>query len=196
MTDEVFIAIDQGGHATRASAYSATGDLEGAAFVSVATQRNALGHVEHDPEEIVASVGTALAELARIVAPQRWLARPRGPALEPRVLERGRWPALALISWQDTRNAAWLRASRRADDVARLTGCSCRRTMAQASCAGASITCRRSAARRRSRACARVRSRAISCTGCWRSALLRRRVGRRADAPVVALHARMVRGAP
>jgi glycerol kinase len=125
MTDEVYIAIDQGGHATRASAYSATGDLEGAAFVSVATQRNALGHVEHDPEEIVASVGTALAELARIVAPQRWVAA--GLAVQRSSLvcwsaDDGR--ALSpVISWQDTRNAAWLRGlSRRADDVARLTG--------------------------------------------------------------------------
>ena len=125
MTDAVFIAIDQGGHATRASAYSATGDLEGAAFVTVATQRNALGHVEHDPEEIVASVGTALAELARIVAPQRWVAA--GLAVQRSSLvcwsaDDGR--ALSpVISWQDTRNAAWLRGlSRRADDVARLTG--------------------------------------------------------------------------
>ena len=125
MTDKVVIAIDQGGHATRASAYSAAGELEGAALVTVATQRNALGHVEHDPEEIVASVGTALGELARIVAPQRWLAA--GLAVQRSSLvcwsaDDGR--ALSpVISWQDTRNAAWLRGlSRRADDVARLTG--------------------------------------------------------------------------
>jgi ribulose kinase len=74
MTDAVYVAIDQGGHATRASAYAADGSLEGAAFVSIATQRNAIGHVEHDPEEVVASVGTALAELARIVPPARWAA--------------------------------------------------------------------------------------------------------------------------
>ena len=74
MTGGVCVAIDQGGHATRASAYSASGDLEGAALVTIATQRNALGHVEHDPEEVVASVETALAELARLVEPSRWTA--------------------------------------------------------------------------------------------------------------------------
>ncbi len=30
MTDKVYVAIDQGGHATRASAYTADGAVEGA----------------------------------------------------------------------------------------------------------------------------------------------------------------------
>jgi len=72
MNGALYIAIDQGGHATRASAYDAAGTLEGAALVTVATQRNSLGHVEHDPEEIVASVRTALAELARITPVAHW----------------------------------------------------------------------------------------------------------------------------
>jgi len=125
MTGEVVVAIDQGGHATRASAYSPDGTLEGAALVTIATERNALGHVEHDPEEILASVGTALAELAGIVPASRWKAA--GLAVQRSSLacwdaEDGR--ALApVISWQDTRNAAWLRGlSRRADEVQRLTG--------------------------------------------------------------------------
>jgi glycerol kinase len=125
MTDGVFVAIDQGGHATRASAYTAAGDLEGAAFVAVSTQRNALGHVEHDPEEIAGSVGTALAELARIVPAARWQAA--GLAVQRSSLvcwdaESG--AALSpVLSWQDARNAAWLRGlARRADDVQRLTG--------------------------------------------------------------------------
>ena len=46
MTGGLYIAIDQGGHATRASAYDATGTLAGAALVTIATQHNALGHVE------------------------------------------------------------------------------------------------------------------------------------------------------
>ena len=125
MTGAVYVAIDQGGHATRASAYAADGTIEGAAFVTIATQRNAIGHVEHDPEEVVTSVGTALAELARIVPPARWAAA--GFAVQRSSIacwdaESGR--ALApVISWQDTRGAAWLRShARRAEDVQRLTG--------------------------------------------------------------------------
>jgi glycerol kinase len=125
MNDALYIAIDQGGHATRASAYDAAGSLEGAALVTVATQRNSLGHVEHDPEEIVASVGTALSELARIAPVSRWKAAgfavqrssfvcwdaQDGHALSP------------VISWQDTRNARWLKGlARRSNEVQRLTG--------------------------------------------------------------------------
>src|SRR6476619_6584121 len=93
MTDKVVIAIDQGGHATRASAYSAAGELEGAALVTVAPQR-------------WAAAGLAVQRSSLVC----WSADD-GRALSP------------VISWQDTRNAAWLRGlSRRADDVARLTG--------------------------------------------------------------------------
>ena len=125
MKNPVYVAIDQGGHATRASAYDAAGALEGAAFVSIATQRNALGHVEHDPEEIVASVGTALAELARIVPASRWEAA--GLAVQRSSLvcwdANDGHPLSPVISWQDTRNAQWLKGlARRAEDVQRLTG--------------------------------------------------------------------------
>lgn len=125
MTGDVYVAIDQGGHATRASAFTPDGGIEGAALVTIATQRNALGHVEHDPEEIVASVGTALAELARIVPPARWAAA--GLAVQRSSIacwDAADGRALApVISWQDTRGAAWLRGlERRAEDVQRLTG--------------------------------------------------------------------------
>jgi glycerol kinase len=125
MKDPVFVAIDQGGHATRASAYDASGSLEGAALVTIATQRNALGHVEHDADEIVSSVSTALAELARIVPAARW--RAAGFAVQRSSLacwDRTDGRALSpVISWQDARNAKWLKGlARRADDVQRLTG--------------------------------------------------------------------------
>ena len=125
MTDPVFVALDQGGHATRASAYTASGELEGAALVTIATQRNALGHVEHDADEIVASARTALTELAHLVPVERWAAA--GIAVQRSSIacwDAGGGRALApVISWQDTRGAAWLRGiGRRADDVQRLTG--------------------------------------------------------------------------
>jgi glycerol kinase len=125
MSGALYVAIDQGGHATRASAYDATGALEGAALVTIATQRNALGHIEHDPEEIVSSVRTGLAELARIVPVSRWEAA--GFAVQRSSLVC--WDAIdgqalsPVISWQDTRNAQWLKGlARKAEDVQRLTG--------------------------------------------------------------------------
>jgi glycerol kinase len=125
MTEPVFVALDQGGHATRASAYTAGGELEGAALVTIATHRNALGHVEHDADEIVASARTALAELARLVPAERWKAA--GIAVQRSSIacwdaETGRVLA-PVISWQDARGAGWLRGlARRAEDVQRLTG--------------------------------------------------------------------------
>ncbi len=125
MSEPVYVAIDQGGHATRASAYAASGSLEGAALVTIATQHNALGHVEHDAEEIVASVATALAELAHLVPAARWSAA--GFAVQRSSLAC--WdaddsrPLSPVISWQDRRNAQWLKGlARRADDVHSLTG--------------------------------------------------------------------------
>jgi glycerol kinase len=120
-----YIAIDQGGHATRASAFDASGALEGAALVTIATQRNALGHVEHDAEEIVASVRTALVELSEIVPAARWKAA--GFAVQRASLvcwdSADGAPLSPVISWQDTRNARWLKGlARRAEDVHRMTG--------------------------------------------------------------------------
>lgn len=125
MSNAVYVAIDQGGHATRATAYDATGKLEGAALVTIATQHNALGHVEHDPEEVVGSVQTALAELAHHVPAARWAAA--GFAVQRSSLvcwdaDDGH-PLSPVISWQDRRNAQWLKGlARRAGDVHRLTG--------------------------------------------------------------------------
>jgi glycerol kinase len=125
MNDAVWVAIDQGGHATRAAAYGVHGKLEGAALVTIATQHNALGHVEHDAEEIIASVRTALTELAILVPAGRWVAA--GFAVQRSSLacwdaSDGR-PLAPIISWQDRRNAAWLRSiARKADQVQQLTG--------------------------------------------------------------------------
>jgi glycerol kinase len=93
--------------------------------VTIATQRNALGHVEHDAEEVVASVATALAELARIVPVVRWQAA--GFAVQRSSLAcwdaRDGRPLSPVISWQDRRNAAWLKGlARKADEVHQLTG--------------------------------------------------------------------------
>ncbi len=93
--------------------------------MTIATQHNALGHVEHDAEEIIASVATALAELARLVPVERWAAA--GFAVQRSSLAcwdavDGR-PLAPVISWQDRRNAAWLKGlARKAGEVHELTG--------------------------------------------------------------------------
>jgi glycerol kinase len=108
---DVVVAVDQGGHATRAVAYDYTGRRLGDASVPVDTYRAAGGRVEHDGEQLVESVHQALARLAADVDPDGWRAvglgvqrssvacwdRATGKLLSP------------VISWQDRRQATWLR---------------------------------------------------------------------------------------
>ncbi|MSR08976.1 MAG: glycerol kinase, partial [Gammaproteobacteria bacterium] len=109
----LYLALDQGGHASRALVLDASGVLVGSAAVPIATRRNELGHIEHDSEELVISLQQAIAAVcaelpaggyitAAGLATQRsslvcWNRR-TGAALSP------------VISWQDRRNAAWLKS--------------------------------------------------------------------------------------
>ena len=107
---EVFVAVDQGGHASRAVAYDGRGQRLASAFAVISTHRNALGHVEHDGEDIVGSVRTALDELAVLVPAARWSRV--GLAVQRSTIacwDRQSGAMLApVISWQDRRHAAWL----------------------------------------------------------------------------------------
>ncbi|MBM5812817.1 MAG: hypothetical protein FJ191_12790 [Gammaproteobacteria bacterium] len=125
MNEPLYVAIDQGGHATRALAFDRRGRPAGAALVTIATQHNELGHVEHDADELVTSVTTVLEDLARHAPPARWAAA--GLAVQRSSIAcwdrtDGR-PLAPVISWQDRRNAAWLRGlARQAERVHELTG--------------------------------------------------------------------------
>ena len=122
----LYLALDQGGHASRALVFDARGVLVGSATVPIATRRSELGHIEHDSEELVISLQQAIAAVcaelpagsyitAAGLATQRsslvcWNRR-TGAALSP------------VISWQDRRNAAWLESlASRADDIRARTG--------------------------------------------------------------------------
>jgi len=122
---DVYVAIDQGGHATRAVAYDQHGRRLASAFAGVETRRNALGHVEHDGEDLVASVRTALAGLASLIPAGRWLGAGLGVQRSTVACwDRETGAVLApVISWQDRRHAAWLaQLSRSGHRVHALTG--------------------------------------------------------------------------
>lgn len=106
-----YLALDQGGHASRALIFDHEGQLAAREAVPIQTLTHANGHIEHDPEELVASLVRASAgacaqlpagvrPLAAGLATQRsslvcWH-RQSGAALSP------------VISWQDRRHARWL----------------------------------------------------------------------------------------
>lgn len=123
---DFWLALDQGGHASRALLFSAEGEVAAQSSVPVRTLRGAEGHIEHDPDELVTSLRRAIdGACAGLPAGSRILAaglatqrssmacwhRRTGAALSP------------VISWQDRRNAAWLeRLAPRAGRIRELTG--------------------------------------------------------------------------
>ena len=58
--DGLVIALDQGSHASRAVLFDAAGNEVAQAHVPVATRHSGDDRVEHDPEELVRSLRTAL----------------------------------------------------------------------------------------------------------------------------------------
>jgi len=122
---DVVVGIDQGGHATRAAAYDATGRALAIAEVPVHTRRDEAGHVEHDGEALLAGLQEALTRLAATVDAGRW--RAAGLAVQRSSIacwDRRDGTALSpVISWQDRRQAGWLsRFEPHATEVHALTG--------------------------------------------------------------------------
>lgn len=126
MVESVYLALDQGGHASRAIVFDGRGELIAQAFAPISTLRPAAGLVEHDPDQIIDSLLTATSDVAehcpphvRVVAAglatQRssivcW-DRQTGRALSP------------VISWQDRRNAVLVEGlATHATDVHARTG--------------------------------------------------------------------------
>jgi glycerol kinase len=109
VADNFYLALDQGGHASRAIVFDERGELIAQAFVPIATRRPAPDQVEHDPEEIIDSLFAAIADIAercrgrgQVVA--AGLATQRSSIV---CWERRTGRALSpVISWQDRRNAA------------------------------------------------------------------------------------------
>ena len=106
----LYLAIDQGGHASRASLFTAEGDLLGGASVAIHTRQPAAEHVEHDPEELVASVHAAVNESLRYAGSAPIVAAGLATQRSSVVCwDTGSGAALSpVLSWQDRRTAGWL----------------------------------------------------------------------------------------
>ncbi len=108
---DLYLCLDQGGHASRAIVFDGHGRMQAQAFCNIDTHRNG-DRIEHDPDQLVESLWSAAHDVvtqlgssaAHLVvaglATQRssivcWQ-RDSGAALSP------------VISWQDTRAAQWL----------------------------------------------------------------------------------------
>lgn len=112
-TGTCWLALDQGGHASRALLFDEAGRRRDGAFAPVATHRDG-EHVEHDPEELIASLRAAIADVTgRAAAEGRRIA---GAGLATQRSSMVCWDRVSgaalspVISWQDRRNATWLAA--------------------------------------------------------------------------------------
>lgn len=112
----IVIAIDQGGHASRAIAFEAGGAMLAETFVPISTFRTGPDRVEHDAREVVESIRTALTDLhsalgeaaARVVA--AGLATQRSSIVCWDRNNAG--PLSPVLSWQDRRSAGFVEALR------------------------------------------------------------------------------------
>lgn len=110
MSTALYLVMDQGGHSTRARVYNRAGECVVDSQVAVTANRAGSGCHEQDAGEVVASLHQSLARLD-----QATTSRIRGAAL---ITQRSSLlacrkdtlePLTRIISWQDTRNQAWLR---------------------------------------------------------------------------------------
>lgn len=105
----LLLAIDQGGHASRVIAFDARGQHVAESFTPISTFRSGHDRIEHDPNEIVDSIRTALEDLAQTLGPDAERVVAAGLATQRSSIvcwDRRTGKALSpVLSWQDRRNA-------------------------------------------------------------------------------------------
>lgn len=125
--EELVLALDQGGHSSRAIAFDASGRVLARSSRAVAEQRIGEDRVEQDAEELVQSLFDAAGETLAELGPRAPHVARAGLATQRSSLvcwDRESGVALSpVISWQDRRAAAWLDGfARDAEEVHRRTG--------------------------------------------------------------------------
>ncbi len=109
----LYLAIDQGTHATRAAVLSRSGETLASALRPVALATPLPGRAEQDPEALLQSVVEVLDTLAQALGPER-AARVRSAGLATQRATLVCWdhrtgvPLTPALSWQDTRAAELL----------------------------------------------------------------------------------------
>jgi len=123
----LYLALDQGGHASRALVFDRRGAVvaRGLCELSVAYPRDAW--VEQDPEAMVGSIRRAIAQTLETLGERRAAIATAGLATQRSSVvcwDRATGAALSpVISWQDRRAHAWLeRFADRTEEIHRRTG--------------------------------------------------------------------------
>jgi len=125
--DMLVLALDQGGHASRAVLFDASGEPVADAHVPVATFNDGPDRVEHDPDELAVSLRVAAEDVCDSVVARRRPVVAAGLACQRSTVvcwDRDDGRALSrALSWQDRRDAAFLERLRpRAELIRKRTG--------------------------------------------------------------------------
>ena len=124
----LFLAIDQGTHASRALVIDAAGSIVAAGAKDVALARPQADWAEQDGDEVVASVFEAAAQAVAALGSDRALLAAAGLASQRSSAvcwdRRDGRPLSPIFSWQDRRAHAWVRSleARHGEAVHRATG--------------------------------------------------------------------------
>ena len=124
---KLYLALDQGGHASRALVFDAHGSVVTRSVREVRTLHLAPDWVEQDAEELVASMQAAMGEALQALGARRDHVLSAGLATQRSSIvcwdKRSGATLSPIISWQDRRAQAWLsQFSAHADKVHKTTG--------------------------------------------------------------------------
>jgi len=123
----LYLAIDQGSHASRALVFDEQGHIQAHAREEITTLKPQPGWIEHDPEEILAALRNSVREIERQLGEDAGRIECAGIATQRSSVvcwdrDAGR-PLSNVISWQDRRAAEWLRGFAHASErVHAITG--------------------------------------------------------------------------
>jgi glycerol kinase len=111
-TAPLIVAIDQGGHASRAIAFDIRGVAVAESFAPISTFRAGKDRVEHDALEVEESIRTALADLHLALGGESDRVVAAGLATQRSSIAcwdlRTNKPLAPIVSWQDRRNATFV----------------------------------------------------------------------------------------
>ncbi|HEX9627952.1 MAG TPA: FGGY family carbohydrate kinase [Acidiferrobacterales bacterium] len=126
-SDALYLALDQGGHASRALVFDARGRPRARGLREVAVTRPGEDRVEQDPEELVDSLRAAIADAYAGLGADARRVRAAGLATQRSSIvcwdSRDGRALSPVLSWQDRRAHAWIeRFAPHGDDIHRRTG--------------------------------------------------------------------------
>lgn len=108
--EALWLALDQGGHASRALVFDQHGQQVAQAYAAISTQRIGNDRVEHDANEIVDSLRMVIDEVAQTLGADATHVQAAGLATQRSSVvcwnKHSGQPLSPVLSWQDRRNAS------------------------------------------------------------------------------------------